>query len=140
MKIKQSKKYLYKYQFDVSLLLSIVVLSLACFAEYIGIYFLFGILCVALFGIGALIYKIIKKIGLDLFDILGIVFLIIYTIGVIVMSSFDMLLFFFHCTLFVSMMVCMMFCNEEDAKAIALLHVIYMFSCNLVMPCIGTSI
>ena len=130
----------YKNQLDIFMILSVVVMTLSLFVEYIGNRFVYLEIAAAIVGIVGLIYKVIKKPRLELFDILGFVFLFLYTLCVLLIPSFDMLLFLFSCLLLISMMVCMHRCKEEDAKSIALLHVIYMFGCNLVMPCIGPAI
>lgn len=130
----------YKNQLDVFMLLSYLVVILSFFAENIKTEFTYLVITTAIVGLIGLIYRIIKKLHLELFDIQSVVFLIIYTICVVTMPFFDMLLFFFSCLLLISMMMSMIYCKDEDAKAVAMLHVIYIFSCNLVMPCIGISI
>lgn len=130
----------YKNQLDVFMLLSYLVVILSFFAENIKTEFTYLVITTAIVGLIGLIYRIIKKLHLELFDIQSVVFLIIYTICVVTMPFFDMLLFFFSCLLLISMMISMIYCKDEDAKAVAMLHVIYIFSCNLVMPCIGISI
>ena len=130
----------YKNQLDVFMLLSYLVVILSFFAENIKTEFTYLVITTAIVGLIGLIYRIIKKLHLELFDIQSVVVLIIYTICVVTMPFFDMLLFFFSCLLLISMMISMIYCKDEDAKAVAMLHVIYIFSCNLVMPCIGISI
>lgn len=143
MKTRRNNKYdiqRYKNQLDVFMLLSYLVVILSFFAENIKTEFTYLVITTAIVGLIGLIYRIIKKLHLELFDIQSVVFLIIYTICVVTMPFFDMLLFFFSCLLLISMMISMIYCKDEDAKAVAMLHVIYIFSCNLVMPCIGMSI
>ena len=130
----------YKNRLDIFMLLSVIVVILSLFVEYIGNRFVYLEIAAAVVGIVGLIYKVIKKPRLELFDILGFVFLLLYTLFVLLIPFWDMLLFLFSCLLLISMMVCMHRCKDEDAKSIALLHVIYMFGCNLVMPCIGPAI
>lgn len=130
----------YKNRLDIFMLLSVIVVIVSLFVEYIGNRFVYLEIAAAIVGIVGLIYKVIKKPRLELFDILGFVFLLLYTLFVLLIPFWDMLLFLFSCLLLISMMVCMHRCKDEDAKSIALLHVIYMFGCNLVMPCIGPSI
>ena len=130
----------YKNRLDIFMLLSVIVVILSLFVEYIGNRFVYLEIAAAIVGIVGLIYKVIKKPRLELFDILGFVFLLLYTLFVLLIPFWDMLLFLFSCLLLISMMVCMHSCKDEDAKSIALLHVIYMFGCNLVMPCIGPAI
>ena len=130
----------YKNRLDIFMLLSVIVVILSLFVEYIGNRFVYLEITAAIVGIVGLIYKVIKKPRLELFDILGFVFLLLYTLFVLLIPFWDMLLFLFSCLLLISMMVCMHRCKDEDAKSIALLHVIYMFGCNLVMPCIGPAI
>ncbi len=103
-------------------------------------YFLWIVVIAAFIGIFLLIYKLCNNLHLELFDILGFLFPIIFAIGIIVMPFSDMLLILFAPALFLSMWLCLVYCKDEDAKAIAMLHVTYIFSCNLVMPCIGPSI
>lgn len=129
----------YKNNDDCFLRLAGAILICCLFVNFEK-FFLWAIVVIALVGLMLFIYKLRNKSRLELFDILAFVFLIIYAIGVVVLPFFDMLLFVFSCALLVSMFFCMSYCKDEDAKAIALLHVIYIFSCNLVMPCIGTSI
>ena len=130
----------YKNRLDIFMLLSVIVVILSLFVEYIGNRFVYLEIAAAIVGIVGLIYKVIKKPRLELFDILGFVFLLLYTLFVLLIPFWDMLLFLFSCLLLISMMVCMHRCKDEDAKSIALLHVIYIFGCNLVMPCIGPAI
>ena len=130
----------YKNRLDIFMLLSVIVVIVSLFVEYIGNRFVYLEIAAAIVGIVGLIYKVIKKPRLELFDILGFVFLLLYTLFVLLIPFWDMLLFLFSCLLLISMMVCMHRCKDEDAKSIALLHVIYMFGCNLVMPCIGPTI
>ena len=130
----------YKNQLDIFMLLSVIVVMLSLFIEYMGIWFVYWVIATAIVGIVGLIYKAIKKPCLELFDIFGVVFLLLYTLCVLLIPFGDMLLFLFSCVLLISLLVCMHRCKDEDAKAIAILHVIYMFGCNLVMPCIGPSI
>lgn len=130
----------YKNRLDIFMLLSVIVVILSLFVEYIGNRFVYLEIAAAIVGIVGLIYKVIKKPRLELFDILGFVFLLLYTLFVLLIPFWDMLLFLFSCLLLISMMVCMHRCKDEDAKSIALVHVIYMFGCNLVMPCIGPAI
>ena len=130
----------YKNRLDIFMLLSVIVVILSLFVEYFGNRFVYLEIAAAIVGIVGLIYKVIKKPRLELFDILGFVFLLLYTLFVLLIPFWDMLLFLFSCLLLISMMVCMHRCKDEDAKSIALLHVIYMFGCNLVMPCIGPAI
>lgn len=130
----------YKNRLDIFMLLSVIVVIVSLFVEYIGNRFVYLEIATAIVGIVGLIYKVIKKPRLELFDILGFVFLLLYTLFVLLIPFWDMLLFLFSCLLLISMMVCMHRCKDEDAKSIALLHVIYMFGCNLVMPCIGPAI
>lgn len=143
MKTKRNNKYAiqrYKNQLDIFMLLSYFVVILSFFAENIKTEFTYLVVTIAIAGLIGLIYRIIKKSHLELFDIQSVVFLVIYTIAVVIMPVFDTLLFFFSCLLLISMMISMTYCKDEDAKSIAMLHVIYIFSCNLVMPCIGISI
>lgn len=133
-------KIIYKFQVDWFLRLARMILFLSVFREWIGKGFLWIVIAVAFIGLLVFIYKLWNKHFLELFDILGFTFLVIYAVGVLIMPFFDMLLFVFSCSLMLSMFVCMLYCKDEDAKAIAMLHVIYVFSCNLVTPCIGVSI
>ena len=87
----------YKNQLDVFMLLSYLVVILSFFAENIKTEFTYLVITTAIVGLIGLIYRIIKKLHLELFDIQSVVFLIIYTICVVTMPFFDMLLFFFSC-------------------------------------------
>lgn len=130
----------YKHQYDIWIWLSYAIAVLALFLASVRIWFMLSVLTIALIGSIVFFYKIIKKRDIDLFDILGFVFLVIYTAGIVSMRFWDMLLFVFSCTLVVSMGFCVAYCKDEDIKSLAILHVIYIFACNLVMPCIGMSI
>lgn len=130
----------FKNQHNLFLYLSYAVVVLSLLTTYIGESFLYLMIGASVIGIGIYTCKIIKKLHVGICDILGLVFLLLYTLCILLIPFFDMLLFLYSCLLVICMMVCMHRCKEEDVKAIAILHVIYIFSCNLVMPCIGVSI
>ena len=130
----------FKNQHNLFLYLSYAVVVLSLLTTYIGESFLYLMIGASVIGIGIYTCKIIKKLHVGICDILGLVFLLLYTLCILLIPFFDMLLFLYSCLLVICMMVCMHRCKDEDAKSIALLHVIYMFGCNLLMPCIGPSI
>ena len=133
-------KTVFKNQHNSSLYLSYVMVVLSLLTMYVDKMFLYFMIGVSIIGMGIYVYKITRELQVGILDILGLVFLLLYTLFVLLIPFWDMLLFLFSCVLLISLLVCMHRCKEEDAKAIAILHVIYMFGCNLVMPCIGASI
>lgn len=70
----------------------------------------------------------------QLYEILGMLFPLIFATCVLLQPFFEIILYIYWALLFVSMIVCMCNCKEEDAKSIALLHVMYMSSCALAIP------
>ena len=131
---------MFKNQYNPFLWLAYVIVVLSLLTTYITEWLASAIMGMAIVGIIIFAYKLIIRLHVDIVDILGLVLLVLYGLCVLFIPFFDMLLFLFSCLLLISLMVCVVRCKDEDAKAIALLHVIYMFSCYLVMPCIGTSI
>ena len=131
---------MFKNQYNPFLWLAYVIVVLSLLTTYITEWLASAMMGMAIVGIIIFAYKLIIRLHVDIVDILGLVLLVLYALCVLFIPFFDMLLFLFSCLLLISLMVCLVRCKDEDAKAIALLHVIYMFSCNLVMPCIGTSI
>ena len=130
---------MFKNQYNPFLWLAYVIVVLSLLTMSITEWLASAMMGMAIVGI-IFAYKLIIRLHVDIVDILGLVLLVLYALCVLFIPFFDMLLFLFSCLLLISMMVCLVRCKDEDAKAIALLHVIYMFSCNLVMPRIGTSI
>lgn len=131
---------MFKNQYNPFLWLAYVIVVLSLLTMSITEWLASAMMGMAIVGIIIFAYKLIIRLHVDIVDILGLVLLVLYALCVLFIPFFDMLLFLFSCLLLISLMVCLVRCKDEDAKAIALLHVIYMFSCNLVMPCIGTSI
>ena len=131
---------MFKNQYNPFLWLAYVIVVLSLLTTYITEWLASAMMGMAIVGIIIFAYKLIIRLHVDIVDILGLVLLVLYALCVLLIPFFDMLLFLFSCLLLISLMVCVVRCKDEDAKAIALLHVIYMFTCNLVMPCIGTSI
>ena len=131
---------MFKNQYNTFLWLAYVIVVLSLLTTSITEWLASAMMGMAIVGIIIFAYKLIIRLHVDIVDILGLVLLVLYALCVLFIPFFDMLLFLFSCLLLISLMVCLVRCKDEDAKAIALLHVIYMFSCNLVMPCIGTSI
>ncbi len=131
---------MFKNQYNPFLWLAYVIVVLSLLTTYITEWLASAMMGMAIVGIIIFAYKLIIRLHVDIVDILGLVLLVLYALCVLFIPFFDMLLFLFSCLLLISLMVCVVRCKDEDAKAIALLHVIYMFSCYLVMPCIGTSI
>ena len=131
---------MFKNQYNPFLWLAYVIVVLSLLTTYITEWLASAMMGMAIVGIIIFAYKLIIRLHVDIVDILGLVLLVLYALCVLFIPFFDMLLFLFSCLLLISLMVCVVRCKDEDAKAIALLHVIYMFTCNLVMPCIGTSI
>ena len=130
----------FKNQYNPFMWLSYVVAILSLLTNVMGGWLVYLLLGLALIGVLIFVHKTIKKTQVEFFDLLGMVFLVFYTCCVLLIPLFDMLLFLFSCLLLISTFVCMLRCIEEDDKAIAFLHVIYIFSCNLTMPFIGVSI
>ena len=131
---------MFKNQYNPFLWLAYVIVVLSLLTTYITEWLASAMMGMAIVGIIIFAYKLIIRLHVDIVDILGLVLLVLYALCVLLIPFFDMLLFLFSCLLLINLMVCVVRCKDEDAKAIALLHVIYMFTCNLVMPCIGTSI
>lgn len=131
---------MFKNQYNPFLWLAYVIVVLSLLTTSITEWLASAMMGMAIVGIIIFAYKLIIRLHVDIVDILGLVLLVLYALCVLLIPFFDMLLFLFSCLLLISLMVCVVRCKDEDAKAIALLHVIYMFTCNLVMPCIGTSI
>lgn len=131
---------MFKNQYNPFLWLAYVIVVLSLLTTSITEWLASAMMGMAIVGIIIFAYKLIIRLHVDIVDVLGLVLLVLYALCVLFIPFFDMLLFLFSCLLLISLMVCLLRCKDEDAKAIALLHVIYMFSCNLVMPCIGTSI
>lgn len=131
---------MFKNQYNPFLWLAYVIVVLSLLTMSITEWLASAMMGMAIVGIIIFAYKLIIRLHVDIVDILGLVLLVLYALCVLLIPFFDMLLFLFSCLLLISLMVCVVRCKDEDAKAIALLHVIYMFTCNLVMPCIGTSI
>ena len=131
---------MFKNRYNPFLWLAYVIVVLSLLTMSITEWLASAMMGMAIVGIIIFAYKLIIRLHVDIVDILGLVLLVLYALCVLFIPFFDMLLFLFSCLLLISLMVCLVRCKDEDAKAIALLHVIYMFSCNLVMPCIGTSI
>ena len=131
---------MFKNQYNPFLWLAYVIVVLSLLTTSITEWLASAMMGMAIVGIIIFAYKLIIRLHVDIVDILGLVLLVLYALCVLFIPFFDMLLFLFSCLLLISLMVCLVRCKDEDAKAIALLHVIYMFSCYLVMPCIGTSI
>ena len=131
---------MFKNQYNPFLWLAYVIVVLSLLTTYITEWLASAMMGMAIVGIIIFAYKLIIRLHVDIVDILGLVLLVLYALCVLLIPFFDMLLFLFSCLLLINLMVCVVRCKDEDAKAIALLHVIYMFSCNLVMPCIGVSI
>ena len=131
---------MFKNQYNPFLWLAYIIVVLSLLTTYITERLASAMMGMAIVGIIIFAYKLIIRLHVDIVDILGLVLLVLYALCVLLIPFFDMLLFLFSCLLLINLMVCVVRCKDEDAKAIALLHVIYMFSCNLVMPCIGTSI
>ena len=131
---------MFKNQYNPFLWLAYVIVVLSLLTTYITEWLASAMMGMAIVGIIIFAYKLIIRLHVDIVDILGLVLLVLYALCVLLIPFFDMLLFLFSCLLLINLMVCVVRCKDEDAKAIALLHVIYIFSCNLVMPCIGVSI
>lgn len=131
---------MFKNQYNPFLWLAYVIVVLSLLTTSITEWLASAMMGMAIVGIIIFAYKLIIRLHVDIVDILGLVLLVLYALCVLFIPFFDMLLFIFSCLLLISLMVCVVRCKDEDAKAIAMLHVTYIFSCNLVMPCIGTSI
>ena len=70
----------------------------------------------------------------QLYEIFGVLFPIIFATCILLQPFFEIILYIYWALLFISMIVCMYQCKEEDAKGIAVLHVMYMTSCALAIP------
>lgn len=130
----------YKYENDPAARLSNLIVTLTLFHVILKRWFLWVLIVIVCLWIFIRIYKLYKKTRVELFDILGFIFPVVYTICVITTPFFDTIMSFYWVILFGSMLLNVTYCKEEDAKGIAMLHVKYMASCTLVMPCIGPAI
>lgn len=89
---------------------------------------------IALVSILMLYLKIRRKKEVGLFDILGTIMPVLFSMCVNLTIVLETALYIYWILLLVSMIICMCTCKEEDAKSIALLHVMYMTSCALAIP------
>ena len=78
--------------------------------------------------------KIRRKNEIGLFDILGTIMSVLFSMCVNLTMVLETALYIYWILLLVSMIICMCTCKEEDTKSIALLHVMYMTSCALAIP------
>lgn len=89
---------------------------------------------IALVSILMLYFKIRRKKEVGLFDILGTIMPVLFSMCVNLTIVLETALYIYWILLLVSMIICMCTCKEEDTKSIALLHVMYMTSCALAIP------
>lgn len=89
---------------------------------------------IALVSILMLYLKIRRKNEIGLFDILGTIMSVLFSMCVNLTMVLETALYIYWILLLVSMIICMCTCKEEDTKSIALLHVMYMTSCALAAP------
>lgn len=89
---------------------------------------------IALVSILMLYLKIRRKKEVGLFDILGTIMPVLFSMCVNLTIVLETALYIYWILLLVSMIICMCTCKEEDTKSIALLHVMYMTSCALAIP------
>lgn len=89
---------------------------------------------IALVSILMLYLKIRRKKEVGLFDILGTIMPVLFSMCVNLTIVLETALYIYWILLLVSMIICMCTCKEEDTKSIALLHVMYMTSCALAAP------
>ncbi|MBR5572896.1 MAG: hypothetical protein IKW35_00200 [Paludibacteraceae bacterium] len=89
---------------------------------------------IALVSILMLYLKIRRKKEVGLFDILGTIMPVLFSMCVNLTIVLETALYIYWILLLVSMIICMCTCKEEDTKSIALLHVMYMTSCALAVP------
>ena len=89
---------------------------------------------IALVSILMLYLKIRRKNEIGLFDILGTIMSVLFSMCVNLTMVLETALYIYWILLLVSMIICMCTCKEEDTKSIALLHVMYMTSCALAVP------
>ena len=113
--------------------ISLIVLLLSLLEENVQwgdwVYILISIAAVGVF-----VYQVAKQQEIGLYNILGVAFPLVFSVCVFCTPLFEVLLYAFWGLLFVSLVICMHKCKDEDAKAIALLHVMYMTSCALAIP------
>lgn len=147
----------YKYQGDAYDWIAFVILLISALDNILGIWYSWIIYALAYFSILVFSYKrqiYIKNTSRNLeqneekvfkhkmpyqpnwqlYEILGMLFPLIFATCVLLQPFFEIILYIYWALLFVSMIVCMCTCKEEDAKSIALLHVMYMTSCALAAP------
>ena len=91
IKVKES----YKYENDLAARLSSLIFTLALFNVIIRRWFLWLLMLVVCLWGFVDIYRLYKKTRVELFDILGLIFPVIYAICVIVTPFFDMIMAFY---------------------------------------------
>ena len=117
----------FAYMSVACLLLSSRVVELA---SWINLLYL----AIVLWAVGVFLYKVIQKQEIRLYGFLGLAFPTLFVVANYLTLSFEPSLYILWALLFLSMLCCMYSCKDEDAKAIALLHVMYMTSCALAIP------
>ena len=133
--IKKGKmKPVFKHQHSLYGYISLICLILASKVRdrilWIDLLHVVLVLCT----LGVFVYQIRKQLEIGLYDILGFILPTSYCIGILCTPLFEMSLYVYWGLLFISMVICMYQCKEEDTKAIALLHLMYMTSCALAIP------
>ncbi len=89
---------------------------------------------IVLCALGVFVYQVHKQQEIGLYGVLGILLPTLYCISILCTPLFEMSLYVCWALLFISMLICMYQCKEEDAKAIALLHLMYITCCALAIP------
>ena len=87
----------FKNQYNPFMWLSYVVAILSLLTNVMGGWLVYLLLGLALIGVLIFVHKTIKKTQVEIFDLLGMVFLVFYTCCVLLIPLFDMLLFLFSC-------------------------------------------
>lgn len=89
---------------------------------------------IVLCALGVFVYQVHKQQEIGLYGVLGILLPTLYCISILCTPLFEMSLYVCWALLFISMLICMYQCKDEDAKSISLLHLMYITCCALAIP------
>ena len=127
-------KTFFKHQHSLFGYISLICLLLASEVReriiWIDLLHVVLVLC----ALGVFVYQVHKQQEIGLYGVLGILLPTLYCIGILCTPLFEMSLYVCWALLFISMLICMYQCKDEDAKAIALLHLMYITCCALAIP------
>ena len=124
----------FKNQRSQFAIISAICLLLSSRAEDYALWVDWIFFVLSIWAVCVFVHRIRKYSDIGAYNLLGVVFPIVYAIGIYVNQFFEITLFVLWALLIISMIFCMHTCKEEDAKSIALLHMTYMTSCALAIP------